>query len=272
MSVGNRTLRILVSVLTIPIILSITYFGGILFLLFALLIGTATVFEFGSIVKNTNVRPSLWLSIITSVIIISNFYFGYIEFTYVFLILVPLVLFVELFRNKGNEINNIGSLLISAFYISFSIGALVGIREFYNYNEFLYVQGGYLVISIFATIWICDSAAYFLGSAFGKHKLFPRVSPNKSWEGAVAGFLFSILTMMFINYFLIDFLTMVDALVIGIIIGIFGQVGDLVESLIKRTAGVKDSSSIIPGHGGIFDRFDSLIFVSPIIYVYLNLF
>ena len=272
MSVGNRTLRILVSVLTIPVILFITYYGGIPFLIFSLVIGAAAAYEFGAMLKHKDARPSQIVIVLLSIAIILNFYFTYVEFINLFLIAVPIVMFVELFRNKGNESINIGTELIAVIYIALSIGALLGIREFYKYNDFIYDQGGYLVIALFITIWICDSAAYFLGSAFGKHKLFPRVSPNKSWEGAIAGFIFSILTMMFLQQFFLDFLHMHDGIVIGLIVGIFGQAGDLVESLLKRDAGVKDSSSIIPGHGGVFDRFDSIIFVSPLLYIYLTYF
>ncbi len=102
--------------------------------------------------------------------------------------------------------------------------------------------------------------------------MFPRVSPKKSWEGAVAGFLFSVLFMIAARALIIDFLPLSDAIMIGLISGIFGQAGDLIESLLKRDAGVKDSSSIIPGHGGIFDRFDSLLFTAPLVYLYLTLF
>jgi phosphatidate cytidylyltransferase len=146
---------------------------------------------------------------------------------------------------------------------------LVGIREFYPDINGLYNNGGYLIISILATIWICDSAAFFGGTALGKHKLFPRVSPKKSWEGAIFGFVFAILAMILAKNIVLDFITLKDAIVIGFIIGTLGQIGDLTESLLKRDAGVKDSSNLIPGHGGIFDRFDSLLFSSPIIYLYL---
>jgi len=143
------------------------------------------------------------------------------------------------------------------------------ISEFFTED---YFSGGYLIISIFITIWICDSAAFFLGTAFGKHKLFPRVSPKKSWEGSIAGFIFALLTMIALKYIILYSFSFVDALITGIIIGSVGQIGDLVESLIKRDAGVKDSSNLIPGHGGIFDRFDSLMLSSPVIYLYLSYF
>jgi phosphatidate cytidylyltransferase len=144
------------------------------------------------------------------------------------------------------------------------------IREIFSQSELLYSEGGYLIISIMIAIWVCDSAAFFIGSAFGKHKLFPRVSPNKSWEGAVAGFVFAIVSMIAAKAIFLDILTLTDSIIIGTIVGTVGQIGDLVESLVKRDAGVKDSSAIIPGHGGIFDRFDSLLFTAPVVYIYLH--
>jgi len=130
--------------------------------------------------------------------------------------------------------------------------------------------GGLTVVSLFVTIWMCDTAAYFVGLSIGRHSLFSRVSPKKTWEGAVGGFVFAVLTSFVLQKLLIPYLTSVDAIVIGAIVGVFGQVGDLIESRFKREAGVKDTSSLIPGHGGALDRFDSLIFVSPIVYLYLD--
>ncbi|MFB3056342.1 MAG: phosphatidate cytidylyltransferase, partial [Ignavibacteriaceae bacterium] len=127
-----------------------------------------------------------------------------------------------------------------------------------------------LIISIFASIWICDSAAFFGGTSLGKHKLFPRVSPNKSWEGAIFGLLFAVIAMVISKVIIIDFLSWLDVIIIGIIVGIIGQIGDLIESLFKRDAGVKDSSALIPGHGGIFDRFDSLLYSAPAVFLYIK--
>ena len=177
----------------------------------------------------------------------------------------------ELFRNKESAISNLGITLLGIFYIGFFSAALVDLREFYNDSAFTYFQGGYLIISILISIWICDSAAYFIGIAFGKHKLMPRISPNKSWEGAIAGFIFSVITMIAAKALFLEFLEWRDTIAIGIIVGIIGQFGDLIESMIKRDSRVKDSSSIIPGHGGILDRFDSLLFTAPAVYLYLKL-
>jgi phosphatidate cytidylyltransferase len=161
--------------------------------------------------------------------------------------------------------------LLAILYAGLFSASIIGIREFYSDVPLSYTNGGFIIISIFITLWMTDSAAYFIGSAIGKHKLFPRVSPNKSWEGAIAGFVFAIITLVVLKSILLNFLDWTDVIAFGIIIGIFGQVGDLIESLIKRDANVKDSSNIIPGHGGIFDRFDSLLFSAPIIFLYLKL-
>ena len=111
-----------------------------------------------------------------------------------------------------------------------------------------------------------------MGINFGRHKLFPRVSPKKSWEGAIFGFIFSVGAMILAKVLVLNSLSWTNVLIIGIIIGTIGQIGDLVESLLKRDSEVKDSSSIIPGHGGFFDRFDSLLFSAPAIWIYLNYF
>ncbi len=126
-----------------------------------------------------------------------------------------------------------------------------------------------MTITVFAIIWICDSAAFHVGAPWGKHKLFPRVSPQKSWEGAIAGCLFGIAAAIAAKYIALPFLPLTGAILIGAVVGTIGQLGDLTESLLKRDAGVKDSSKLIPGHGGAFDRFDSVLMVSPCVYLYL---
>ena len=122
----------------------------------------------------------------------------------------------ELFRNYDSAILNLGATLLGIFYFGLFGSALIGIREFYPESNGLYINGGYLIISIFATIWICDSAAFFGGTALGKHRLFLRVSPKKSWEGAIFGFVFAILTMISAKYLVLDFLSLKDVIIIGL--------------------------------------------------------
>lgn len=269
---SNLSTRIIVALFGIPLIIILAIVGKIPFLIFVFFIGLVSFFEFSNIISRRRFFPNLFAGSLAVFVIILNSYLGFIDFELLSMIIISLLLLLELFRHRESAIANIGTTLIGIFYIGFFSASIEKIREFYSTTLFNYDQGGYLIIAILASIWVCDSAAYFIGSALGKHKMFPRISPHKSWEGAAAGFVFSILTMIIAKTFLLDLISMGNAIVIGIIIGLFGQAGDFVESMIKRDANVKDSSSLIPGHGGIFDRFDSLLFSAPLIYIYLFYF
>ncbi len=124
---------------------------------------------------------------------------------------------------------------------------------------------------LFSTTWLCDSAAYFGGRAFGKHKLYPQASPNKTIEGALSGFVGAALFLPVLNLLGLAKPQLFDYIFLPLIVGVAGQIGDLIESLMKREAGVKDSSHVIPGHGGFLDRFDSLLLSSPLFLAFLSL-
>ncbi len=272
MALGNTTTRIIVSIIAIPLIIAAFYYGKIPFLVFTLGIALISFWEFTELVKKKGIHPNFYFGLFSVAVIITNTYFDFTDFKIIIIGISILVLLTELFRNKSSAIMNSGATFLGIIYLGLFSSSVLSIREFFNSSEMLYSEGGYLIISIIVAIWVCDSAAFFLGTAFGKHKLFPRVSPNKSWEGAIAGFVFAIFTMIAAKAIVLDVISLTDAIVIGIIVGTIGQLGDLVESLIKRDAGVKDSSNIIPGHGGVFDRFDSLLFAAPSVYLYMYLF
>ncbi len=269
MGMSNTVKRILVSVLFIPLIIAAAYFGSIIFLLFISIVGIISYYELSLLAKKKNASILLNSGMAYVFLIILTFYLKFPDLSFVMLIIVTSVFVIELFRNNGSPIINSAVTLMSILYIGLFMGSVIGIREFYHEPD--YINGGYLIIAIFASIWLCDSAAFFGGTAFGKHKLFPRVSPNKSWEGAIFGFVFAVAGMLLGKYTVLNFLTITDVIVIGVIIGTIGQIGDLVESLIKRDVQVKDSSNLIPGHGGLLDRFDSLLFVAPSVFIYLNI-
>ena len=128
-----------------------------------------------------------------------------------------------------------------------------------------------LPLSIFVFLWVNDSGAYCVGSLIGRHKLFPRISPGKSWEGSIGGAVFVLAAAYAISYFLDtkEMLAMPVWLGLGLVVVIFGTWGDLVESLFKRTLGIKDSGNILPGHGGMLDRFDSSLLAIPAAVIYL---
>jgi phosphatidate cytidylyltransferase len=267
MSISNTATRIIVSVIAIPAILLACYFGEYYFFAFVLGIGILSYFEFWMFVMKKDIYANFFVGIISVGVIITNSYLKFIAGFPLFITILLLLTIIELFRNKASAIINLGTSLLGILYFGLFASALLFIREIYQVE---YTQGGLLIISMFASIWICDSAAFFGGTAFGKHKLFPRVSPNKSWEGAIFGLLFAVLTMVISKVLFLDFLSWIDVTTIGLIVGIVGQIGDLIESLFKRDAGVKDSSTLIPGHGGIFDRFDSLLYTAPAVLLYIK--
>ncbi len=131
-----------------------------------------------------------------------------------------------------------------------------------------------LPLSVFIFLWVNDSGAYCCGSLLGKHKLFPRISPGKSWEGSIGGGVFVLLAAWLISFIttqkgITTNLTTLQWMGMGLVVAVFGTWGDLIESLFKRTLGIKDSGNILPGHGGMLDRFDSSLLAIPAIVVYL---
>lgn len=268
---SNTSIRVLVSVIAIPILLLLAYIGSWYFTLLVLVISVLSFYEFVNIAKLKQATVNLLWGIIGIAAVLLNKYNKFVEDQFIIILFWFLILIlIELFRNKGSALLNIGLTSLGFLFFSISGFSIIGIREIFITLGSEYTNGAFLIFSILGTIWICDSAAFFGGTKFGKHKLFPRVSPNKSWEGAVFGFLASIVSMILFRILFLEFISLQSAIIIGLIIGIIGQIGDLIESLFKRDAGLKDSSNLIPGHGGVFDRFDSLFFAAPFIYFYLK--
>ncbi len=270
MKLSNTNTRIIVSIIAMPIIITGCLSGGYSFLFISFVIALLAFYEFKTMSDKKGIFISLPFGLLCAASLVYSGYRPELSNNVLIPVIVFSIVLSEMFKNKGSAISNIGASLLGILYIGLSIQSLVRIRELFAGAD--YVRGGYLIVTTLATIWVCDSAAYFGGLRFGKHRLFLRVSPKKSWEGAIFGFVFSIISVVLAKYFFLSFLSWLNAIMLGLIIGIFGQVGDLAESWLKRDAGVKDSSNIIPGHGGIFDRFDSLIAVAPMVYGYLYFF
>jgi phosphatidate cytidylyltransferase len=165
-------------------------------------------------------------------------------------------------------------MIAGTLYVGWLLGLLVALRLKPDTVYFIHNSGRNLVLlAIFATFG-SDTAAYFIGKAIGRHKLAPAVSPGKTWEGAVAG-LFGAVIISFIFYLDTPLwlpLDSIQVVILGLLISVFGQLGDLVESLLKRNFGVKDSGGLMPGHGGILDRLDSILFAGAVMYGYYVLF
>ena len=186
--------------------------------------------------------------------------------------LLPLLLLIfvfELYSSNPNPIENIGISFFSIVYLVVPI-SLINFLVFPSFEDSTHYTPD-LLIAVLVIIWIYDSAAYLVGVNLGRHRLFERISPKKSWEGAIGGTIVAIGSSYLISFFIPE-ISLIHWLVLSVLIVVSATFGDLTESLIKRTVGVKDSSNLFPGHGGILDRFDSLLFSVPVVVLYLKLF
>ncbi|MDQ3277241.1 MAG: phosphatidate cytidylyltransferase [Bacteroidota bacterium] len=184
-----------------------------------------------------------------------------------FLVIIPLVIF---FEAKGMLVKNLAYSLFGAIYISLALALLIGIRMLYGVEtEGRGDFGKYIALTLIFSIWINDTMAYIVGSFIGKTPL-SKISPKKTREGTVGGAILCVIVMAFVGNAL--GLTYVDAACIAALAAITGTLGDLFESKLKRMAGVKDSGSFMPGHGGFLDRFDSLLFASVAVWFYMVVF
>lgn len=184
---------------------------------------------------------------------------------YVFIPLIPIVLAIELFRNQKTPFQNAGLTLLGIIWISLPLALFLGIG-FLPFGSGTFHPA--ILLGYFIILWMGDTGAYFAGKYLGSHKLFVRISPNKTWEGSIGGMAFALLAG-FCDFNFFHQLNLHEWLGLAAIINITGSFGDLVKSLLKRSVGVKDTGTILPGHGGILDRFDSLIGSVPFSFIYM---
>jgi phosphatidate cytidylyltransferase len=180
--------------------------------------------------------------------------------------LLPLLsLIAALYSPKQDFIKDLSKVYLGILFIIIPI-AIINYLVFPSINGYEYTHR--VVLGILAMVWINDTGAYVAGSALGRHKLFPRISPKKSWEGLISGTLLTLVLAFWMNR-VMGILSVTDWIILAVIVSIFGVYGDLTESMIKRNAGRKDSGNLIPGHGGVLDRIDSILFVMPFSFLYL---
>ncbi len=269
-SIKELLTRALYGAVLTGVLIAVSIKGGILFLIFIDVIIALGIWEFFRLQMKKGHLPNRTLGTVLALSISWASFF--LAEHYLILILTASVLLplgAELWRkDKGSALANAGATMMGIFYVGYLGSFSILLREVGN-GALDYSAAGYLVLLVFVGIWTSDTLAYLAGVALGRHKLFPEVSPQKTVEGSVAGLLGALL-IGWIGSQKLGFLSLHQGLTIGIIIGVVGQVGDLVESLMKRDAQVKDSSTLIPGHGGILDRFDSYFFVFPSVYLYIR--
>lgn len=251
--------RILSAAIGIPLMLWAAYTGGAVFFLLVGLLILVGSHEYLEIVrKNSAVFPLVFYP--AAILLLSSFYDP--DYTgFAFFIVLTAHLLTMIFSHA--RVEAVGLSLFGALYIAWSLGHLILIRQT--------LASGFMVILLsFVITWATDTGAYFAGVKFGKHALSPLISPKKTVEGAIGGVLFCILAIMILGHFWF-ILPPAPLFLLAIAGSIIGQFGDLAESALKRWAGVKDSGKLIPGHGGVLDRFDSLIMVAPLVYYFIRL-
>jgi phosphatidate cytidylyltransferase len=236
-----------------------------------LLVSVAGMFEYFRVMARLDLYPARMTSLLVSVVVyagVVSVLTGLLSPDYLKagIVIVPLLLIVELFRKKGNPFRNVAAAMLGIVWIVFPLALLSG---FFNpAADRGWIHGGAL-LGFFLILWIYDSGAYIVGSVAGKRKMLERISPGKSWEGFAGGTAAGLLTAYMISASFLEFSSL-EWMLIAIVIIIFGTLGDLIESMLKRSAGIKDSGSLLPGHGGILDRFDAVLVAAPFVYLIIT--
>jgi phosphatidate cytidylyltransferase len=253
--------------LMIGLILAGKYFYGILFLIITVL----TLYEFYRLFDGTSyaVAKISGLAAGGLIFIISFLFFSGLAAITIGSLVILLVLFLfiaEIYGKKENPFLSLSVMILGLFYVAvpFSLSAFLVFPQ----SDRQYTSG--ILLGLLILIWLYDTGAYVFGMLLGRHRLFERISPKKSWEGAIGGTVVTIVLGYWMDFF-VPSLTRIDWLVFSLLVSVLGVYGDLFESFLKRKAGVKDSGNLMPGHGGILDRMDSILFIIPASVAYLML-
>ena len=257
--------RVITALWGLPLLIAAVWFEQPLpwFTLLIAIWGLLAVFEFYKLVNTSKVPPLTYFGLIWTLLFILSPHFNYQLVIPLLLTSAVVLSLFWLLRHPQREGAFIGWAWTMAgiLYIGWLLSYFVALRALDNGREWVF-------LAMFAT-FSSDTAAFFVGRAFGKHHLAPDISPGKTWEGTVAGAFGSIIvSLVLVNLFRLP-LGYGWAVLLGLLISVFGQLGDLVESLLKRNMGVKDSGKLIPGHGGFLDRIDSVVFAGIVVYYYV---
>ncbi len=265
--------RIASALLFIPLLILLTRVGGVVFLAFVALEVVLGLIEFYRMMGEKGLSPNIGLGLLASLGMLWVIYRPQASVAD-FLATGALILSLGFALRRPERSRQVEAMAVTWFgvlYVGWLSSHLVLLRELPWRAGTVYADGTSFVLLAFFVTWSCDTGAFAVGRLMGRTRPWTRISPSKSVEGAVAGFAFSIGAAFIARSWFAPYLRAVDAAALGALVGIFAQVGDLFESLLKRDAQHSDSSDLIPGHGGVLDRFDSLYFAAPVVYYYLKL-
>ena len=250
------------------------------FLITGLILLTGTQYEYYNIIRNSGVNPRKVAGLITgiSIYIVSTLVASGVAAPKLFLVIIPvmiIIMIMELYRREEKPFDSLAHTFFPVLYTAFPFSLFPftafshsGLASLISLKGAVFSPG--IVIGFFLLIWANDTGAYLAGVSFGRHRLMERISPRKSWEGFFGGLILAAL----VAWLLSGWLGVVGStgwIIISVIISVAGTYGDLIESMLKRSAGVKDSGTIMPGHGGFLDRFDSTIISFPLVYLFISL-
>ena len=271
---NNFIQRAITGAIFVAVLVGCILSGPITFSILFALITALTIHEFATVIgKSNNIHINKPIAILAGVFLFFGFSYlgimpGQIGILTPYLFLIIYLMISELYMKRENPVHNWAYTMMSQIYIALPF-ALLNVLAFHTADTSSAPQfNPILPLSIFIFNWVNDSGAYCTGMMFGKHRLFERISPKKSWEGSIGGGVFSIIAAVVMSYFF-PFMSVPAWIGLGLTVVVFGTWGDLTESLLKRTLGIKDSGNILPGHGGMLDRFDSTLMAVPAAVVYL---
>jgi phosphatidate cytidylyltransferase len=270
---SNFFKRAITGALFVLVLLGSIIWGPVSFAILFALVVVLALFEFYDMVKVKDIHPQKYIGILFGVLIFLAAFQNarnYLPFGF-FVLIIPAtagIFLLELFRNKPNPFHNIAFTILGVAYIAVPF-SLLAYLAYHDYITLKYSPE--ILLGYFALIWTNDTGAYLTGISIGKHPLFKRISPKKSWEGFAGGTILTIAGAWVVSLFSHQ-LNIYQWLIVGLLIAVFGVLGDLVESMLKRSLDVKDSGNFLPGHGGILDRFDSLIISAPFVFAFIALF
>lgn len=275
LNIKNLGVRIATGIVFVAVLIGGILYNQCSFLIVFSLITALALYEFyGLLCKAQNAELNRILNTLGGLLLFVGAYFFFSSTDTSLIALVPygiyiLSLFIaELFLKSANPIRSLAYAALGQIYLAIPLSLLSYLAFSYDMDNGTYHPA--FLLAMFVFIWVNDSFAYLTGSLFGKHRMCERISPKKSWEGFIGGAAFSIAaSVIFANFF--TQLPLWGWIGFAIVMIVFGTLGDLVESLFKRTLNVKDSGNLLPGHGGILDRFDSVIFSIPALFIYIEI-
>jgi phosphatidate cytidylyltransferase len=264
--------RIASGILYLGIIIGSLFLGKFAFGAVFLLINLIALYEFYQLTRASGAFPMVVPSLVTGAVTFVLMFLVSARLVHpnLLLLIIPfaiLLLILALYMQKPDVIRNTAISFLGIIYVSLPLSTLHWLA-FPPDNAFAYTHR--VILGLLTLVWINDTGAYLVGITIGRHRLFERISPKKSWEGAIGGALLTLVCAWWMGL-LMGMLNRTDWLILALIVSVFGVFGDLTESLFKRNVGQKDSGTLIPGHGGLLDRIDSILFVVPLAVVYLLL-